>query len=62
MENADASNNVATKEDTMSKYLAQLNEQQVQAFELAKNHLRTSFNLRQSNGYKEWLKKEKTKY
>ena len=42
--------------------MAQLNEQQLKAFELAKNHLGTSFNLRKSNGYKEWLKKEKTKY
>ena len=59
-EHVSSKENVATKEDTIAKYMAQLNEQQVKALELAKNHLGTSFNLRKSNGYKEWLKKETT--
>ena len=49
-----------TKEENdvlLAKYTAQLNEQQLKALELAQKHLKTSFNIHKSNGYKEWLSK-----
>jgi len=40
-------------------YLTTLNEQQVKAYNIAKRHLGTSFDITRSNGYKEWLKTKK---
>ena len=37
-------------------YLTSLNEQQRKAYNIAKRHLGTSFDIARSNGYKEWLK------
>lgn len=37
-------------------FLADLDELQIKALEIAKGHLGSSFNLNRSNGYKEWKK------
>ena len=39
------------------QYLAQLDETQLKAHAIAKSHLGTSFNLKKSNGFIEWIKK-----
>lgn len=45
------------KEDAIEKYLSQLDDKQKKAFEIAKNHLKTSFNIPKSNGFKQWIKR-----
>lgn len=40
-------------------YLVQLNEIQKKTYMIAFNHLGTSFNIYRSNGYKEWINKQK---
>ena len=42
-----------------SRYISQMNSKEKIAYEIAKDHLGTSFNLKKSIGYKEWLKKNK---
>jgi hypothetical protein len=37
-------------------YLEQLNPIEVRAYNIAKDHLKSSFNLVRSNGYNDWLK------
>ena len=37
-------------------YIAQMNSKERIAYQIAKDHLGTSFNLKKSIGYKEWLK------
>ncbi len=41
------------------KYIAQLDDVQRKAMEIAKSHLGTSFNIQRSNGFIDWLKKQK---
>jgi hypothetical protein len=36
-------------------YLSQLDEINIKAYDIAFDHLGTSFNIARSNGYKEWL-------
>jgi hypothetical protein len=44
-----------------SEYISQMNSKERTAYQIAKEHLGTSFNLKKSIGYKEWLKnKEKS--
>ena len=40
-------------------YLKTLNEHQLKAYNIAKRHLGTSFDITRSNGYKDWLKAKK---
>jgi hypothetical protein len=47
------------EEQKMEEYISQLTEVEKIAFEIAKEHLGSSFNIRRSNGFKEWLKKKK---
>jgi hypothetical protein len=42
----------------LTKYLNELDELQLKALLIAKNHLGTTFNLLRSNGYKEWLSEQ----
>jgi len=42
-------------------YLGQLNALQRKAYCIGLSHLGTSFNILRSNGYQDWLKKEKEK-
>ena len=48
-------------EKVIEEYLEQLNEKQRKAFEIAKDHLKTSFSIKKSIGYQEWLKKKESK-
>jgi hypothetical protein len=50
------SNNV---QNDIDMYLSSLNEQQLKAYNIAKHHLGTSFDIKRSNGYKDWLKSKK---
>jgi hypothetical protein len=43
--------------DKVDQYLAQLDDMQRKAMEIAKSHLGTSFNIKRSNGFIEWQKK-----
>ena len=40
----------------INDYIQQLNEKEKIVFEIAKEHLGTSFNVEKSIGYKKWLK------
>ena len=44
--------------DKVDQYLAQLDDMQRKAYEIAKSHLGTSFNIKRSNGFIEWQKKQ----
>jgi len=44
------------EQQEINKYISQLDDIQKQAFEIAKEHLGTSFNIAKSNGFKEWKK------
>lgn len=46
-------------DDNVDMYLSSLNEQQLKAYNIAKRHLGTSFDVKRSNGYKDWLKSKK---
>ena len=48
-----------SKVDKVDKYIAQLDDVQRKAMEIAKSHLGTSFNIKRSNGFIEWMKKQK---
>ena len=43
----------------IKEYVNQFNECEKKAYQIAASHLGTSFNILKSNGYKEWLKKNK---
>ena len=45
-------------ENLVELYVKQLNEREKKAYEIAKNHLKSSFTLRRSNGWKEFKEKE----
>lgn len=45
--------------DFEKEYIKQLSVQEKTAFQIAKNHLGSSFHIRKSNGYNEWLKNKK---
>ena len=40
----------------IEEYLAQLNDKQRKAYEIAKDHLKTSFSMKKSIGFQEWYK------
>jgi hypothetical protein len=46
------------EEQKMEEYIYQLTEVEKIAYEIAKEHLGSSFNIQRSNGFKEWLKKK----
>ena len=48
-----------TQQSEIDLYLTTLNEQQLKAYNIAKCHLGTSFDITRSNGYKDWLKAKK---
>jgi hypothetical protein len=43
------------------QYLKTLSEKEYQAYEIAKDHLGSSFELEKSVGYLKWLQKQKDK-
>ena len=44
---------------SIQQYLAQLDDIQKKAHDIAKQHLGTSYNIAKSNGYMDWLKQQK---
>jgi hypothetical protein len=54
------SSTISEEEQNLNSYISQLGEKEKIAYEIAKNHLGTSFSLKKSIGYKEWLKKQNT--
>ena len=51
----------ATTNPSIQQYLAQLDEIQKKAHDIAKQHLGTSYNIAKSNGYMDWLKQQNQK-
>ena len=49
-----------TTKDLEKKYLDSLNEKEILAYNIAKNHLGESYSLVKSNGFLEFLKKQHT--
>jgi hypothetical protein len=47
---------IEEEQNKEQEYISQLGEKEKTAYEIAKNHLGTSFSLKKSIGYKEWLK------
>jgi hypothetical protein len=45
----------------IQQYLAQLDDIQKKAHDIAKQHLGTSYNIAKSNGYMDWLKQQNQK-
>jgi hypothetical protein len=43
------------------EYLSEMDEHNRKAYDIAYNHLGTSFNIARSNGFKEWLAHKKPK-
>lgn len=48
-----------TVKENIIKYLKQLDKIEKQAYCIGIKHLGTSFNLIKSNGYNDWIKKQK---
>jgi transcriptional regulator CtsR len=46
-------------EPTVDKYILSLTDKERKAFEIAKSHLMTSFSLAKSNGYINYVKKNR---
>ena len=40
------------------KYIEQMDEKERQAYEIAKDHLQSSFDMRKSLGYQQWCKEK----
>lgn len=49
------------KQEEIFNYLNELDEYEKKAYEIAYNHLGSSFNIYRSNGFKEWIKECKQK-
>jgi len=48
------------KQKEIYKYLSEMDEHHRRAYDIAYDHLGTSFNIARSNGFKEWLSKKQT--
>ena len=46
-------------EQLVEQYIAQMSPLQMQAFEIARSHLNTSFSIVKSNGFKQWIAEQK---
>jgi hypothetical protein len=46
------------KENRLNEYIQSLDTRQRMAYEIAKEHLGSSFDLYRSNGFQEWMKKK----
>jgi len=49
------------KQEEIFNYLSELDEHHKKAYEIAFNHLESSFNIYMSNGFKEWKQLKKSK-
>lgn len=64
--NATNNNTVVTAEkekekekDLVNEYISQMTEREKKAYKIATGHLKTSFNILLSNGFKTWKKSRK---
>lgn len=57
----DMSNRANVLHELEKDYLASLSEKERMGYEIAKNHLGSTFHLRKSNGFIAWFKKKKEK-
>ena len=48
------------KQREIFEYLSEMDEHERKAYDIAYNHLGTSFNIARSNGFKDWLSKKQT--
>lgn len=48
------------QDQQIEAYLKSLTKKEYQAYEIAKSHLGTSFDLKKSNGFLEWVKTQTT--
>lgn len=48
------------EQDLVEEYINQMSAREKKAYHIASNHLKTSFNILLSNGFKEWKKKNDT--
>ena len=48
------------KQREIFEYLSEMDENNRKAYDIAYNHLGTSFNIARSNGFKKWLSKKQT--
>ena len=55
------SNILSEQQTNIDNYISHMDEHHKKAYSIAKNHLKTSFNIIKSNGYKEWLQKQNKK-
>jgi hypothetical protein len=55
------SSSTSTTNTSIQQYLAQLDDIQKKAHDIAKQHLGTSYNIAKSNGYMDWLKQQNQK-
>jgi hypothetical protein len=51
----------STINPSIQQYLAQLDDIQKKAHDIARQHLGTSYNIAKSNGYMDWLKQQNQK-
>jgi hypothetical protein len=54
----DSSSSSTATNPSIQQYLAQLDDIQKKAHDIAKQHLGTSYNIAKSNGYMDWLKQQ----
>jgi hypothetical protein len=45
-------------ENLVQQYIASLTEKELKAYEIAREHLGTSFQIEKSNGFIQWCKKQ----
>jgi hypothetical protein len=49
-----------SEQELMEKYIKTFSKKELQSYEIAKNHLGTSFQLEKSNGFLKWKKQRET--
>ena len=59
MEEQEIEKRQETQEELHMLYISQMSVQERKAYEIAKEHLETSFNIEKSIGFIEWKKKKK---
>lgn len=47
-----------TEQELMEQYIKTFSKKELQSYEIAKNHLGTSFQLEKSNGFLKWMKQQ----
>jgi len=49
-----------SEQELMEEYIKTFSKKELQSYEIAKNHLGTSFQLEKSNGFLKWKKQQET--